>query len=113
MDTIPLDQEGWKTVIAYSQAHITMVDEATGLVLNGLDNLDLTDSTIVFAADHNDMEVAHNRFGKDAYFYEEVWRIPLIIRALDTAPAIQEAYASLLDVSQTLFSFINGEVLTD
>ena len=46
-------------------------------------------------------------------FYEEVWRIPLIIRALDTAPAIQEAYASLLDVSQTLFSLINGEVLTD
>ena len=45
-----------------------MVDEAIGLVLNGLDNLDLTDSTIVFAADHSDMEVAHNRFGKDAYF---------------------------------------------
>ena len=48
MDTTPLDQEERKTVIAYSHAHITMVDEAIGLVLNRLDDLDLTDSKLSF-----------------------------------------------------------------
>ncbi len=82
MDTSPLDKEEWKTVIAYSHAHITMVDEAIGRILDALDRLDLADTTtVIFTSDHGDMEGAHNRFDKGAYFYEEVWRIPFIIRA--------------------------------
>ncbi len=52
-------------------------------------------------------------FEKGAYFYEEVWRIPLIIRTPNTSPAIQDTFVSLLDVGQTLFSLINDEGLTD
>ena len=59
------------------------------------------------------MEGAHDCFDKGAHFYEEVWRILLIIRTPDTVPAIQEAYISLLDICQTLFSLINDEILTD
>jgi arylsulfatase A-like enzyme len=114
MDTSPLDDEEWKTVIAYSHAHITMVDEAIGRVLDALDRLHLTDSTtVVFAADHGDMEGAHNRFDKGAYFYDEVWRIPLIIREPDTSSATQDAYVSLLDIGETLFGLINAEASGD
>ena len=82
MDTSPLDEDEWRTVVAYSHAHIMMVDEAIGRVLDALERLGLQESTtVVFVADHGDMEGAHNRFDKGAYFYEEVWRIPLIIRA--------------------------------
>jgi len=50
-----------------------MVDEAIGRVFDGLGFLNLTDSTtVVFVADHGDVEGAHNRFDKGAYFYEEV-----------------------------------------
>ncbi|HIN32118.1 TPA: hypothetical protein EYM82_24910 [Candidatus Poribacteria bacterium] len=69
MNTSPLSDEEWKTVIAYSHSHITMVDEAIGRVFDGLDFLNLTDSTtVVFVADHGDMEGAHNRFRKRRLF---------------------------------------------
>ena len=81
MDTSVLDEDEWRTVIAYSHAHIMLVDEAIGRVLDALDDLGLSESTtVIFTSDHGDMEGAHNRFDKAAYFYEEVWRIPLIIR---------------------------------
>ena len=114
MDTSPLDEEEWKTVIAYSHAHIAMVDEAIGRILNVLDRLNLADTTtVVFTSDHGDMEGAHNRFDKGAYFYEEVWRIPLIIRTPNTPPATQDAYVSLLDIGETLFSLIRAKSSPD
>ncbi len=109
MDTAPLDEEEWKTVIAYSHAHIALVDEAIGRMLDTLERLGLNESTtIVFAADHGDMEGAHNRFDKGAYFYDEVWRIPLLICRPNTAPATQETYVSLLDIGATLFGLVGA-----
>jgi arylsulfatase A-like enzyme len=109
MDTSPLDEEEWRRVIAYSHAHIMMVDEAIGRVLDALDRLGLAESTtVVFTADHGDMEGAHNRFDKGAYYYEEVWRIPLVIRKLDAVPAVQDAFVSILDVGETLFRLVEA-----
>jgi len=110
MDTSVLDDEEWRTLIAFSHAHIMLVDEAIGRVLDALDRLGLADSTtVVFTADHGDMEGAHNRFDKGAYFYDEVWRIPLIVRQPGAEPARQPAYVSILDVGATLFSLIGSE----
>ncbi len=110
MDTSVLNEDEWRTVIAYSHAHIMLVDEAIGRVLNALDNLGLSESTtVIFTSDHGDMEGAHNRFDKAAYFYEEVWRIPLIIRTPDGGPASQDSFVSLIDVGETLFSLIGSE----
>ena len=105
MDTSVLDLDEWRTVIAYSHAHIMLVDEAIGRIIDTLERLDLSDSTtVVFTADHGDMEGAHNRFDKGPYFYEEVWRIPLIVREPGTPPAHQRAFVSILDVGETLFN---------
>lgn len=109
MDTSKLNREEWRTVIAYSQAHIMLVDEAIGRVLDTLERLALdTSTTIVFTADHGDMQGAHNRFDKGPYFYDEVWRIPLVIRHPDSASATQDAFVSILDVGETLFSLVGA-----
>ena len=109
MDTSPLDAEQWRTVIAYSHAHITMVDEAIGRVLDAVDRLGLAESTaVIFTADHGDMEGAHDRFDKGPYFYDEVWRIPLIVRHPGTDAATQGAFVSLLDVGETLFRLLGA-----
>jgi arylsulfatase A-like enzyme len=112
MDTSVLDREEWFTVIAYSHAHIMMVDEAIGIVLDTLERLGLEDSTtVIFTADHGDMEGAHNRFDKGPYFYDEVWRIPLIIRQPGHVACTQSAFVSILDVGETLFNLIdNGNI---
>ncbi|NOY82533.1 MAG: sulfatase-like hydrolase/transferase [Kiritimatiellaeota bacterium] len=104
MDTSGLDRDEWRTVIAYTHAHIMMVDKMIGRVLDALERLGLAhDTTVVFAADHGDMAGAHNRFDKGPYFYDEVWRIPLIIRRPGAKSAVQDAFVSILDVGETLF----------
>lgn len=104
MDTSMLDDDGWRRVRAYAALHNTLVDAAIGQVLDELDSRGLTDSTmVIFCADHGDTNGAHNRFDKGAYFYEEVWRIPLLIAEPDVPDADQPAWCSLLDVSETLF----------
>lgn len=110
MDTSVLDGEEWRTVVAYSHAHIMLVDEAIGRVLDALERLGLDKSTtVIFTADHGDMEGAHNRFDKGAYFYEEVWRIPLIIRRPGLPAATRRTFASILDVGATLFDLVGSE----
>ncbi|MBV7334120.1 sulfatase-like hydrolase/transferase [Chloroflexi bacterium TSY] len=90
------------------------MDETIGRVLDALDWLGLSDSTaVVFTSDHGDIEGAHNRFDKGAYFYEEVWRIPLIIRTPNASPATQDAFVSLIDVGETLFCLINAEAVAE
>ncbi len=104
MDTSVLDQEEWRTVIAYSHAHIMLVDEAIGRVLGTLDRLHLTDSTtIIFTADHGDMEGAHNRFDKGPYFYEPAIHVPLIVSWPGRiGPRRATALVELMDLAPTL-----------
>ncbi len=109
MDTSDLDREEWRAVVAYSRAHIMLIDEAIGGILDALERLGLADSTtLVFSSDHGDIAGAHNRFDKGPCFYEEVWRIPLIVHRPGVPPATQEAFVSILDVGETLFRLIGS-----
>ncbi|HBE01986.1 MAG TPA: hypothetical protein DC049_05855 [Spirochaetia bacterium] len=110
MDTSVLNDEEWKTVIQFSQAHISMTDDAVGRVINALKKNNLYDNTaIVFIADHGDMQGSHNRFDKGPYFYEEVWRIPLIVRIPGVQPAKHKTFVSILDTGETLFRLIGAD----
>jgi arylsulfatase A-like enzyme len=61
-------------------AFITEIDDWVGKILNKLDELNLTDNTIViFVSDHGEMLGAHGLRGK-FNFYEESVRVPLIFR---------------------------------
>lgn len=110
METEHLTEREWRQVIAYSLAHIMMVDEAIGALLDALDRFGLDRNTVaLFLSDHGDMQGAHNRFDKGPYFYEEVWRIPLIISHPEMPPRAQDAFVSILDVGATIFDLIGAE----
>ena len=114
MDTSVLDEDEWRTVIAFSQAHIAMVDEAIGRVLAALEQHGLAGSTaVVFTADHGDMQGEHNRFDKGPYYYDAVWRVPLVVARTGRPPATQNAFVSTLDVAGTLFGLIAAEPRRD
>ena len=107
MDTSDIDEDEWRRIRAYSHMHCTLVDEAIGRILAALDDAGQADNTaVIFTADHGDTDGAHNRFDKGAYFYEEVWRIPLTISMPGAAPAEQRAFVSLIDVAETLFRLL-------
>ncbi len=108
MDTSKLTHDDWKEVIKYAYMHRMLTDQAIGTVLDKLDDHNLTDNTtIIFTSDHGDMCGSHNRFDKGAYFYDEVWRIPLIIQDPKKKPAVQDSFVSILDIGKTLMDLTN------
>lgn len=109
MEVAGLDDEGWKEVIRFAYTHRMMVDDALGSVLDKLEALQLGDkTTVVFVSDHGDMCGAHNRFDKGPYFYDEVWRIPLIVKQPGNVHKVEEAMVSILDVGATIFDLAEG-----
>jgi arylsulfatase A-like enzyme len=113
MDTEGLSEEEWKKIIAYTHQHISLTDDALGTVLDSLKKWGLEEDTIVvFTADHGDMPGAHNRFDKGAYFYEEVWRIPLVIKYPGKVPSQQESWVNLIDLAETFYELIGPDEKT-
>jgi arylsulfatase A-like enzyme len=67
-------------MIAHYYAFVSEVDEWTGRIIDKLEELGLSDNTLViFTSDHGEMLGAHGMRGKFC-FYEESVRVPLILR---------------------------------
>jgi len=97
--------EQWRIYVARYFAMVSLVDNEVGRILEALGGLGLADDTlVVFTTDHGDLAGSHKMFNKGAYMYEELYRIPLIIRWPGAARAgtTCEAYVSAVDVPATL-----------
>jgi arylsulfatase A-like enzyme len=72
----------WQIMVARYFAFVTFVDAEIGHVLDAVEHLGLADTTVVFAtADHGDMTGSHGgQFNKGPLLYDEVCRIPLVVR---------------------------------
>lgn len=110
MATEHLTKEDWGQVVQYAYAHRMLVDRALGRVIDALEAKDLLkETTIIFTSDHGDMCGAHNRFDKGPYFYEEVWRIPLIIRTPQKFRDQEETFVNLMDIGRSVFDFLGAD----
>ncbi len=96
----------WQRIIARAYAHITMVDAAGGLLLDKLDELGLSENTLVlWTADHGDALASHGgRFDKGSYMTEEVLRVPLAMRYPAEIPGgqVSKALACGTDIAPTI-----------
>jgi len=96
----------WQRIIARAYAHITMVDAAGGLVLDKLDELGLSENTLVlWTADHGDAVGSHGgRFDKGSYLTEEVLRVPLALRypGIISPGQASDALACGIDIAPTI-----------
>jgi len=91
---------------------VTMVDRWVGLLLNRVDELGLRDSTaVIFTTDHGFYHGEHGMIGKSllqgGYYstvplYEEVARIPLLVRLPGQAPGRRGALAQPPDLMPTI-----------
>lgn len=72
----------WQRIMHYVYAQVTQVDAAGGQILDTLDELGLSENTLViWTADHGDaISSFGGHFGKEAMLSEEVLRIPLAVR---------------------------------
>jgi arylsulfatase A-like enzyme len=74
--------QDWQPVVARYFGFMTFIDAEIGRLLDALERLALRDSTVVMhLVDHGDMTGSHGgQFNKGPLMYDEVLRIPLIIR---------------------------------
>lgn len=102
-DTAHLSEEEWRRLTAYYYGFVSLLDRACGDIFQALQATGLADSTLVaVVADHGDMVGAHGRFDKGPYAYDEVMRIPMLIRAPGFRAREVRRHVSLIDLNRTL-----------
>jgi len=91
-------------ILAYTYGMISLIDRHVGRVLDALDELGLSDNTVIlFLSDHGDMMGDHGLLNKGPFHFEGLLRVPMIWRwhgrfRSGSTPAL----ASLLDVPPTI-----------
>ncbi|HEY6738353.1 MAG TPA: sulfatase-like hydrolase/transferase [Actinopolymorphaceae bacterium] len=109
-DSFSLDD--WRKLIAVYWGYVSMIDEQIGRVLRTLDELGLTDDTaVVFTADHGEFTGAHRLHDKGPAMYDDIYRIPLIVRAPGRpAGVVRDTFVSLTDIPPTLCDLAGAPV---
>ena len=102
-----------KALLACCFSYMELIDQMVGEVVATLKELDLYEETaIVFTADHGDMAGSHGMMSKGAYMYDEIYRIPLLIKSPETRQNRRSAaFVHLMDVTATCLHLMAGERL--
>ncbi|HPO52047.1 MAG TPA: sulfatase-like hydrolase/transferase [bacterium] len=96
-----------KKDIAIYYGMISMMDKYIGLIIDELDKLGLSEDTIViFTTDHGHLIGQHNLAAKGAFHYEDLLRVPFIVRWPGRVPEnkISDALISFVDFAPTILS---------
>lgn len=106
-DVRHMTEEDWRKSRSFYYGAIAMVDRAVGEIIQTAKDAGLyEDLHIVLVGDQGSMIGEHGLYDKGPYAYDELMRIPLLIRNPDVTPKIVTRQVSLIDVSPTL-----GEVM--
>ncbi|AWB65223.1 sulfatase [Saccharobesus litoralis] len=121
-DVTHLNDEEWRKMRTFYYGAIAMIDRAIGdIIQTAKDEGVYEDLHIVVVGDQGSMLGEHNLYDKGPYAYDELMRIPLLVRNPDIAPRVVERQVSLIDVTPTLADWmslpndgaVDGRNLTD
>lgn len=92
---------------------ISFMDQQIGRMLNKLDDLGVAENTIVvFTTDHGHFLGQHGLNAKGAFHYEDLIRLPFIVRMPGSIPANRRSTAiqSLVDLAPTFLTAVGAMV---
>jgi arylsulfatase A-like enzyme len=104
-----VDDRGLDHMRALYAGEMAWTDSEVGRLLARLDELGLRERTlVVVTADHGDEFFEHGGLGHRRTLFEEVTRVPLILRLPGTLPAGKrvDALASTLDLAPTMLDLV-------
>lgn len=96
-----------KKLVAVYYGMISLMDKYIGCILDQLERLGMAENTvIVFTTDHGHFFGQHGLQAKGGFHYEDLIRIPFIVRYPDRVPAAKhsDAIQSLVDLASTFLS---------
>lgn len=103
-----LSDYGWKgfqEIAARYFGHCTLIDDCVGMIVEKLKECGLYEDTIIiYSADHGDCMGAHRLIEKGAFTFDEIYRIPLVVKGLGTKDneslvLLQELMPSILELA--------------
>lgn len=86
---------------------VSLVDAEVGRILDSLERLGIADNTlVVFTTDHGHFLGQHGLIAKGAFHYEDLLRIPIIVRYPGRVPAgaVSQELQSQIDLVPTFLS---------
>jgi len=111
MKDVPI--AGWKAYRRFYRDKVRLFDERLGGVLVALRERGLLESTIVVVtSDHGDMDAAHRLVFKGPFMYDEVVRVPLVVRVPKAFGGKTGRSSTLVvncDLAPTLLDFAGAE----
>ena len=87
---------------------ISYLDSCAGMLLERLDELGMRENTlVVFTTDHGHLFGQHGLYYKGPFLYEDLIRVPLLVRYPPEVPTGRSCHAlqSLVDLAPTLLDF--------
>jgi arylsulfatase A-like enzyme len=104
----------WQPLMSRYYGEISLIDAQMGRLLEHLNALGLTEDTLViFTTDHGDTMGAHKIWNKDYTMYDEIYRVPLIIRwpgVVDTGGICDTYVHHFIDLTPTLLEVAGVDV---
>ena len=94
--------------IAVYYGMVSLMDKYIGKILDKLDELDLTNNTlVVFTTDHGHFFGQHGLVAKGAFHFEDMIKIPFIAKYPDNIPAGKrsDSLQSIVDLAPTFLSY--------
>ncbi|WP_326791514.1 sulfatase-like hydrolase/transferase [Streptomyces sp. NBC_00841] len=97
------DADAWRKLIAVYWGYVTLIDHQVARLLDALKARGLwEDTTVVFTADHGEFTGAHRLNDKGPAMYEDIYRIPGIVRVPGCPPQVRDDFATLIDLNPTV-----------
>jgi arylsulfatase len=89
---------------------IAYMDGEVGRLIDGYDRRhDVDSALLIFAADHGESMIEHERWFTHGYqVYEEIIRVPLMVRGPGVAPGRRPDLVSTIDLLPTVLHFVRG-----
>ena len=100
----------WEAYREFYRDKVRLADTELGRLLDHLDASGLRDNTVVlFTSDHGDMDTRHRLVFKGPFMYENLVRIPFIMRVPGGAPGTADRFVTPCDVLPTLCALAGAE----
>ncbi len=107
------DWDWWSQVVAKYYGDVTLMDTCVGRVLDEIKACGIEDNTIfLFSTDHGDSMGSHKHFEKAGSMYDEVFRIPLLVRFPGSKQSgkVVSQFVRLLDLMPTFVELGGAEL---
>ena len=117
-----MTDDDWRKMRAYYYGAIAMIDRVVGDLIGTAKEVGVYDDLhLVVLGDQGSMLGEHQLYDKGPYAYDELMRMPLIIRFPGIEPRIVDRQVSIIDVAPTLAELmdleadgdVDGRSLTD